>query len=597
MRTMAEKENDYGKKIPMSRKDIWDYRHAAINWNDPADVKRVKLLRKGDIWNYGLDEQRKLAAEKGVRIAYFAKKVYDSLPKRLGEVMTRNEDLRQAYETYVEYVTTLRDRALEISDDQGIIDFRSCLRQYADEERGGGLHPDGDHMRYGIRGTYSRLAFSADGTGHTAPLGSLDVMATREMFLLGRDDQEWLRHGCAFDASSITMVERKEAGGRPMTSVTFKGINHATGEKERRNITVDGAYTKDDFSNGLTVFARKWYPGNMFTMNVPEGMEEGAFKKMLREDRAARQIKMEGLRKTKRDSRWEWRNGISITPEDFITRFGFKGVNFGNTVPLAERQVMLNSAYDSLMDMARALEIRPQDISLDGRLSLSFGGRGHGGNAIAHYEPASRAINITRRKGGGAFAHEWIHALDHLAGEKESGLDEFMSDIYIPSPMREFRNFHRENRTRYWQTSIAAGEKYWGSAIEMLARAGSCWIDDRIGADGTVSQWAAGASNMIVGPDGPLYPVGDEREKSNEILDGMLEWAKEKGLVAQQEYDLSKHLRREPKQGKRQKESDISIEDLWAKGSLAERRKGQTKTAERRPSSDRREMTIEDFLK
>lgn len=599
---MAERKNDYGKKIPLSRKDVWDYRHAAIDWNDPADVKRVKLMKKSDVWKYGLEEQRQLAAEKGTRIAYFAKKVYDSLPKRLGEVMTRNEDLRQAYETYVDYIITLRDRALEIDDDQGIVDFRSCLEDYMEKDASGRMRPDRDHLRYKIWSANSRLAFSMDGDDtarrDATPVSYLDYMAKREMFLMGRNDQEWVRHGCAFDASSITGTERRETEEGTMTSVSFMGMNYASGSIEKGSIVIDGSYTKEDFGDGLAVFIKRYRPESIFAMNVQRGAEKEKFCSMLKDDRRSRQVEMEGLRNTKRETKWEWRHGRNVTPEDFVRDFGFRGINFGNTVPLGERQHTLNVAYDSLMDMARALEIRPQDISLDGRLSLSFGGRGLGGkSAIAHYEPESKAINITRKRGGGAFAHEWIHALDHLAGEKEGGRDEFMSDIYIPSPMRDFMNYHRKNQTRYWKASSLAGTKYWGSPIEMLARAGSCWVDDRIGADGTISQWAAGASEMVNSINGPLYPTGDERKKSDEILDGMLDWAKEKGLVVQHDYELAKHMKREPKEGARQKESEISLEDLWAKGSIATDRRRPARKAKEKPLSDSSEMTIEDFLK
>jgi len=71
---------------------------------------------------------------------------------------------------------------------------------------------------------------------------------------------------------------------------------------------------------------------------------------------------------------------------------------------------------------------------LDGALGIAFGARGTG-RALAHYEPRTNIINITRYKGGrhaaipkeirfvntggvGAFAHEYGHFLDFFFGSK-----------------------------------------------------------------------------------------------------------------------------------------------------------------------------------
>lgn len=65
-----------------------------------------------------------------------------------------------------------------------------------------------------------------------------------------------------------------------------------------------------------------------------------------------------------------------------------------------------------------------------GYLSVSFGARGNG-SALAHYEPTTKIINITRYRDGdqskvnrfintggmGSFAHEYGHFLDYVGGE------------------------------------------------------------------------------------------------------------------------------------------------------------------------------------
>ena len=118
----------------------------------------------------------------------------------------------------------------------------------------------------------------------------------------------------------------------------------------------------------------------------------------------------------------DYRQGVDVTPEMYMETFGFRGVEFGNWVKQGvgtrERMWMLNSAYDSFMDMADILGVPPKALSLDGELGLGFGSRGRGGKAAAHYEVSHVVINLTKTKGAGSLAHEWFHALDNFFNKK-----------------------------------------------------------------------------------------------------------------------------------------------------------------------------------
>lgn len=105
---------------------------------------------------------------------------------------------------------------------------------------------------------------------------------------------------------------------------------------------------------------------------------------------------------------------------DFGGTFGFRGVEFGNWNNQADRQQLLNDAYDGLLDLADVMGIPPRAISLDGELALAFGARGSGlSGARAHYEPAKAVINLTKMNGAGSLAHEWFHAMDHYFGRQD----------------------------------------------------------------------------------------------------------------------------------------------------------------------------------
>lgn len=116
----------------------------------------------------------------------------------------------------------------------------------------------------------------------------------------------------------------------------------------------------------------------------------------------------------------EARRTGDVKGPDFIETFGFRGVEFGNWNNQAERQEVMNHAYDGLLDLAELLQVPPRALTLNGELSLAFGARGQGlTGARAHYERNYGVINLTKMKGAGSLAHEWMHALDHYLGRRD----------------------------------------------------------------------------------------------------------------------------------------------------------------------------------
>jgi len=109
-----------------------------------------------------------------------------------------------------------------------------------------------------------------------------------------------------------------------------------------------------------------------------------------------------------------------VKGEDFRDTFGFRGVEFGLWNNQAERQEVMNAAYDGLLDLAEVLNIPPKAIGLNGDLALAFGARGKGlSGARAHYETDRAVMNLTKMNGAGALAHEWFHALDHYFARQD----------------------------------------------------------------------------------------------------------------------------------------------------------------------------------
>lgn len=131
--------------------------------------------------------------------------------------------------------------------------------------------------------------------------------------------------------------------------------------------------------------------------------------------------------------------GYSYENMQFLeSYYNLRAIEFGNWLSQQDRMNYVAGLGIALFDLHHILNFRPQQISLSGKLSVAFGARGRG-SALAHFEPDSFAINITRysrpKKGStvkagfqrvklltasggvGSFAHEFGHALDYYAGK------------------------------------------------------------------------------------------------------------------------------------------------------------------------------------
>lgn len=105
----------------------------------------------------------------------------------------------------------------------------------------------------------------------------------------------------------------------------------------------------------------------------------------------------------------------NVSAKELMDEFALRGVQFGQSMPDQERQEHINQAYDAFDQLSAALDIPRKAIGFNGKLGLAFGARGRS-RASAHYETSRQVINLTRHKGAGTLAHEWMHAYDDIAG-------------------------------------------------------------------------------------------------------------------------------------------------------------------------------------
>ena len=106
-----------------------------------------------------------------------------------------------------------------------------------------------------------------------------------------------------------------------------------------------------------------------------------------------------------------------MDPEKTARRFGLQGVQFGRWMEADTRAWFLAKAAQGLEEIALVLGVNPERVG-QGEVTLALGARGVGGKPVAHFEPSTGAVNLTKTKGPGSLAHEYGHAIDFLAGSR-----------------------------------------------------------------------------------------------------------------------------------------------------------------------------------
>jgi hypothetical protein len=108
-----------------------------------------------------------------------------------------------------------------------------------------------------------------------------------------------------------------------------------------------------------------------------------------------------------------WQN--KVLSDHLQDHFGFRNVTVTpGTNPMYARDTMLDLTR-AAQDMAHALGMRPQLISLDGRLAFQIEPRGKR-EYFGAYDGGTKTIHLVND--ANSFGHEWVHALDHHLTEQ-----------------------------------------------------------------------------------------------------------------------------------------------------------------------------------
>jgi len=372
---------DAGEKLGGARKDAWAGR--ALTYADLEglnDLEKGKALTKHAVFPPP-DWAEVVAGGTDPMAAALMKRIYDRLPVKPNDDRYRGrEDTDKAF---INALTDLRDifKKVKTVKDAKDIDANAGVR---------------DSLSWSNRG----VIYPAKATSNPLDLGWADEKAARRAVEAGFPNMEpWQRFFEVRQKRNWNPDKKAHEDGA--FYVSRKNAGNVGDEYDTRAEAV--AFAKEAYSK-------------------------------LSDDRKkdGEEPRRPHLDQVYRDGP-DYRSDRNITAEDFIKDFGFRGVEFGNYVASDERQKTVNLAYDALHDLARALNIPAKALSLNGRLGVGFGSRGHGGPFAAHYEPSKRVINMTKVSGAGSLAHEWGHALDHYLGALGGRESNQHSREWVPS--------------------------------------------------------------------------------------------------------------------------------------------------------------------
>lgn len=228
--------------------------------------------------------------------------------------------------------------------------------------------------------------------------------------------------------------------------------------------------------------------------------------------------------------------GASVTPEQFMSTFNLRGVQFGNYVEQSARQASLDQAYDALVDLSSVTgAVSPASLSLEGELALAFGARGTGGinAASAHYEPSQIVMNLTKRAGPGSLAHEWFHGLDNAIARRAGKRLSFATDsgYGVSDPLsKAFSQAVTEiiKSTNVGERSVKAdrfkSKPYWSSKLEIAARAFESFVIDALEQRGVVNDYLSNVASAAVwgDPESYPYPTPEEMPVIRAVFTGLL---------------------------------------------------------------------------
>jgi len=514
--------NEFGKKIGGSKRDEWKIRGLSIeDLADMNDKEKAAYVIKDNVWPK-IDCEAMKNNGTPITIIYFTKTLRDSISTKpcIGDV-----------ERYIRAIQTLKSLAESIVDEAEIDTFfKKC------EASGFVTHSYG--RTYAMTSLLKEIGGSRVFKAIAMDLRLCKYYIIKKKFMYTSEEK------ILSEYDFMVVTNPKEQFMPPYatkTDASYCMRKFRNGFSAVHNLP----YQESQKLKAGSVLAIKDYEYTGIYNSIEEAKADILTKSLTSNEANTKEKKprkkkflYQQLEQLIQSNEREFLNGFSKTGEDYIEDFTFHGGEFGNWLSDRDRQKNLDMAYVSFKNLAIALNIPDSKISLGEKLSIAFGARGRG-NAMAHYEPLRKVINLTKWRGAGSLAHEYGHAIDHILSEPYGFSDGFMSmptynNTYpeVAAVIKAMLQNSDGKRTKYYENSqlfdsmFSKDGGYWASTSEMFARAFACYVKDKLYALGIRDDYLCGhAESCAVLNDGRVikaYPEGEERKRINEAIDQML---------------------------------------------------------------------------
>ena len=408
---MEKIKDEFGKKIGGSKRDLWKNRNLCIE--DLLDMNEREVetyVKKDNVWKK--PDYEKMVKEDGVdrEIVYYIKLVRDSLPTKPAD----------SSEKYINYISKIKE----------LLETISCVAEIQS------FYPEKFKPEFIVqKSSYTVTAKPA----YAGLLTAKTLKAVKTDLVHIRRDMNKKEFCMTADQKVLNSVYIYQYND-DCHITQMKGYNcliYKSGYSSYYFYERNGEFADLDFKSGewfvatkngivLTASFTSKEEAEAWTLKVLSGLND--VPKQAKKNDAKKKYVPEQL-KNIRHTGSVFRMG-SVTGDDYLNTFTFHGGEFGNWLNDNDRQYSLDYGYDAFYDLALALDIPSEAISMGGVLSIAFGARGSG-NAMAHYEPLRQVINLTKTKGAGSLAHEYGHAIDYIIGSKVNKNSKSLLQTYM----------------------------------------------------------------------------------------------------------------------------------------------------------------------
>ena len=394
---MEKIKDEFGKKIGGSKRDLWKNRNLCIE--DLLDMNEREVetyVKKDNVWKK--PDYEKMVKEDGVdrEIVYYIKLIRDSLPTKPAD----------SSEKYINYISKIKELLETISC---VADIRSFYQEK--------FKPEFIVQKSSYTVT-AKPAYAGLLTAKTLKAVKTDLVHIRR----DMNKKEFCMTADQKVLNSVYIYQYND----DCHITQMKGCNcliYKSGYSSYYFYERNGEFADLDFKSGEWFVATKKGIVLKSSFLSKEEAEAWTLKVLSELNDVSKQAKKNAKKKYVPDQLKTIRHTgsvfrkKSVTVDDYLKAFTFHGGEFGNWLNDNDRQYSLDYGYDAFYDLALALDIPSEAISMGGELSIAFGARGSG-NAMAHYEPLRQVINLTKTKGAGSLAHEYGHAIDYIIGSK-----------------------------------------------------------------------------------------------------------------------------------------------------------------------------------